>query len=411
MIYDHYAAPLSGLDRQMVEAIPAGGNWRNIPTSIPSKRLEQIRRSAALGEGSRSTYYGRLLWDRPAYTISTYFNRPGNGCYIHPASDRLITIREAARLQSFPDSYGFRGPLRKRCSLVGNAVPPLLAFHVASFLPKGLFVDLFAGAGGLSLGFEWAGHEPIAALDHDADAVATLATNRAGFSGALQADLSTTTGSGDALGKVRNLLGHRQLVGLVGGPPCQGFSTAGSSLADDPRNQLVSVMLDWAKQLRPEFVVLENVPALMWRRHKDVLAAIHAEFARIGYSTASVIMHAEGYGVPQLRRRLFVLAFRPDSTHVAWPKPIFDVSEPSFLRFQPGASEAASQHPPVTVADAISDLPIISTGSLDSASEYMSSPRTNYQRWARGLIGVREWIPPSEPIPVEVPSALTLPLN
>ncbi|MGE3344699.1 MAG: DNA (cytosine-5-)-methyltransferase [Vicinamibacterales bacterium] len=411
MIYDHYAAPLSELDQQMVQAVPAGGNWRNIPTHIPSRRLEQIRRSAALGEGSRSTYYGRLLWDRPAYTISTYFNRPGNGCFIHPSSDRLITIREAARLQSFPDSYAFRGPLRKRCSLVGNAVPPLLAFQIASFLPKGPFVDLFAGAGGLSLGFEWAGHEPVAALDHDADAVATIAANREAFSGALQADLSTATGSGEALGKVRALLGQRQVVGLVGGPPCQGFSTAGSCLADDPRNRLVSVMLDWAKELQPAFVVLENVPALMWRRHKGVLAAIHDEFERLGYGTASVILHAEGYGVPQLRRRLIVLAFRFNSPPVAWPKAGFRVLEPSFPRHQPGASEASSPLSPLTVADAISDLPIKPIDRLEDASDYESLPKTNYQRWARGLIDVHEWIPTTTAVPVEQSGAPTLPLN
>ena len=82
-IPNHYTPKLSDLDLQMVRAIPPGGNWKNIPVSIPSKRLEQIRESYARGGGSRSTYYGRLRPDAPSYTISTYFNRPGNGCYIH----------------------------------------------------------------------------------------------------------------------------------------------------------------------------------------------------------------------------------------------------------------------------------------------------------------------------------------
>src|SRR5665648_607474 len=98
MILDHVAGRLSELDREVVDAVPPGGNWRDLPSGFGSKRVDQIRESAARGEGSRSTYYGRLRWDRPAYTISTYFSRPGNGCFIHPESPRLITVREAARL-------------------------------------------------------------------------------------------------------------------------------------------------------------------------------------------------------------------------------------------------------------------------------------------------------------------------
>ena len=92
---------------RMVVAIPSGGNWKNIPLDVPSKRVEGIRLS-----GGRTTYYGRLRWDYPAYTIATYFNRPGNGCNIHPddasaniPQHRLISFREAARIQSFPDNF------------------------------------------------------------------------------------------------------------------------------------------------------------------------------------------------------------------------------------------------------------------------------------------------------------------
>lgn len=410
MIHDHYSAPLSGLDQEMVRAVPAGGNWRDIPAHLPSRRLDQIRKSAALGEGSRSTYYGRLLWDRPAYTISTYFNRPGNGCYIHPSSDRLITIREAARLQSFPDSYVFRGSLRNRCSLVGNAVPPLLAFQLARLLPTGPFVDLFAGAGGMSLGFEWAGHEPIAAIDHDTDAIGTLAANRPGFAGALHADLSCEAAERLVLDNVRQRLDRRKVCGLIGGPPCQGFSTAGSCLADDPRNHLVSILLRWAGELQPEFVLLENVPALMWKRHKGVLAEIHAEFSRIGYRSASVIMHAEGYGVPQLRRRLFLLAFR-DQLPVAWPAAVFDIIEPAFRRFQPGGLVSRSEVRPVSVAEAIGDLPTGSTRGLNETIDYLSAPTTPYQRWARGFIDIGDWVPKPHAVPPQPLDAPTLPLN
>lgn len=388
---DHYSAPLSVLDARMVRAVPPGGNWRNIPNDVPSRRLDQIRTSAAAGKGSRSTYYGRLSWDRPAYTISTYFNRPGNGCFIHPEADRLISIREAARLQSFPDSFRFVGSVRKRCVLVGNAVPPLLAYQLARALPQGPFVDLFAGAGGMSLGFEWAGHEHVMSVDHDHDAVATLKANdMAGL--AVEADLDDGVRANELISMVRAALNGRRLSGLVGGPPCQGFSTAGSSLANDPRNRLVLVMLRWAEALRPRFLLMENVPAMMWRRHRSVLPEIQARLARIGYHSVTAVVHAEGYGVPQLRRRLIILAFE-DPSVVALAAATHEIREPAFLKFQPGWSPDATLAASTSVADAISDLPTATSGELDDPVAYNGDARSLYQEWARGDLPLTDWIP------------------
>lgn len=177
MITDHVAGTLSDLDREVVRHVQPGGNWRDLPSDFPSRRIDQIRRSAAAGKGSRSTYYGRLMWDRPSYTISTFFSRPGNGCFIHPTADRLITIREAARLQSFPDAYKFAGPMRSRFVQVGNAVPPLLACQLAAMFERGSVVDLFSGCGGMSLGFELAGFELVAVADIDKYSNETFAIN------------------------------------------------------------------------------------------------------------------------------------------------------------------------------------------------------------------------------------------
>ena len=103
MIFNHYAAKLSDLDMHIVNCVPPGGNWKDIPETIPSQRLAQIRESYKAGKGSRSTYYGRLRPEMPAYTINTYFNRPGNGCNMHYEQNRTLSQREAARLQTFPD--------------------------------------------------------------------------------------------------------------------------------------------------------------------------------------------------------------------------------------------------------------------------------------------------------------------
>jgi Alw26I/Eco31I/Esp3I family type II restriction m6 adenine DNA methyltransferase len=91
-IPNHYSGNLSNLDKLIVNAVPPGGNWKNIPESVPSQRLKQIREGYAAGEGSRSTYYGRLSPNAPSYTINTYFSRPGNGCHIRP-EEFLSSVR------------------------------------------------------------------------------------------------------------------------------------------------------------------------------------------------------------------------------------------------------------------------------------------------------------------------------
>ena len=151
-LYNHISPRLSDMEWEMSKHIPAGGNWQNIPTHFPSKRLEQIRKS-----GGRTTYYGRLSYDKPSYTITTYFNRLGNSSNLHPVQQRMISTREGARLQSFKDEFIFYGSKSSQYKQIGNAVPPLLARAVAEtikpFIKNKTIIDLFSGAGGMSEGF------------------------------------------------------------------------------------------------------------------------------------------------------------------------------------------------------------------------------------------------------------------
>lgn len=392
-VYDHVAGRLSELDQEVVRHVPPGGNWRNLPEDFNSRRIEQIRRSAAAGEGSRSTYYGRLRWDRPSYTISTYFNRPGNGCFIHPEAPRLISVREAARLQTFPDSFRFAGQGRARFVQVGNAVPPTLAYQIARMLPKGRFADLFAGAGGLSLGFEWAGHELVAAVDNDAASVNTLRGSGVPSDRVLDLDLSTD----GAIASLAEMLGQpsRELDLLIGGPPCQGFSTAGKNLDTDPRNRLVHAFLRVVEEVRPRRMLMENVPALMFRRRRPVLQAILTRLAELGYVTSTAVLHAEAYGVPQLRRRLFVSGTLEGE--VLWPSPSFEILDPAQRPMQPGFSGRGTASQARTVADAIGDLPATTVDEADAGLPYEGSPRTPLQEWARGVIPIDELLPSVSP--------------
>jgi len=115
-----------------VKHIPPGGNYTNIPDEISTTRIMSFKKT-----GGRTTTYGRLHPEKPAYTINTYFNRPNVGANYHYEDERLITVREALRLQSFPDHFTpYYSNQRSLHMQVGNAVPPLLARAIAESLHK-----------------------------------------------------------------------------------------------------------------------------------------------------------------------------------------------------------------------------------------------------------------------------------
>lgn len=127
-LVSHQSMPtMSALDREFVRHIPPGGNYTSIPDSISTKRILSFKAT-----GGRTTTYGRLHPDRPAYTINTYFNRPNVGANYHHRHERLITVREALRLQSFPDHFSpVHRNQRSLHAQIGNAVPPLMAYALA----------------------------------------------------------------------------------------------------------------------------------------------------------------------------------------------------------------------------------------------------------------------------------------
>jgi DNA (cytosine-5)-methyltransferase 1 len=374
-VTDHVSGVLSALDKSVVAAVPPGGNWRDLPEDFPSQRVQQIRASAARGEGSRSTYYGRLRWDQPSYTISTYFNRPGNGCFIHPSESRLITVREAARLQTFPDYWRFRGTLRQRAVQIGNAVPPLLARAIAQMFEPGTVVDLFAGAGGLSLGAALAGHSVVAAVDNEPAAVLAHNLNMPGEA-AFVADLGEDSSARRAWREAAaRASGSVDL--LVGGPPCQGFSTAGNALKDDPRNRLLWSYVEAVDYFRPRALVIENVVALAQSRGRQQLSDVRKALVSMGYQTDVKILHAEGYGVPQRRRRTILVGTRGPLPE--WSPPDYVIEPPAFLSSQPEGPRTVAAS---TVFDAIGDLRVPEGANLDAAVR-LAGPLTTLQAWLR----------------------------
>ncbi len=131
-ITEHIIPQMSELDKYIISHVKPGGNYMDVPADVNSARIRRLQR-----DGGHTTCYGRLRPDAPSYTINTYFNRPNVGCNIHYSADRLITVREALRLQSFPDSYKLVSSSKQGKNLiVGNAVPPILAEIIAQKLKE-----------------------------------------------------------------------------------------------------------------------------------------------------------------------------------------------------------------------------------------------------------------------------------
>lgn len=132
LVNEHYIQPTSKLDDLIIKNLTPGGNYMDLPRDIPSLRIQRLQKF-----GGHTTCYGRLSPDKPSYTINTYFNRPNVGCNVHYSQERLITVREALRLQSFPDDYVFPKISKKaKNTIVGNAVPPLLSKALAGAVKK-----------------------------------------------------------------------------------------------------------------------------------------------------------------------------------------------------------------------------------------------------------------------------------
>jgi len=129
---DHEAPYLSEDHRLLIEHVPQGGTWRDIPPHLLPHRFRGMRRTDG------SNLLGRLDPKLPAYTITTQFNNITGGCFTHPYQDRALSIREGARLQTFPDTYEFVGTITSRRRQIGNAVPPILAQVMARQLAVAL---------------------------------------------------------------------------------------------------------------------------------------------------------------------------------------------------------------------------------------------------------------------------------
>lgn len=231
-------------------------------------------------------------------------------------------------------------------------------------------IDLFSGAGGMSLGFEQAGFDIVLAIDKDGYHVATHKRN---FPYGVSLCCSITDISGK---EIRKIIGLNKEIDLVfGGPPCQGFSHMGYRNLADPRNTLVDEFVRLVGEIRPKAFVMENVPGMQTGTTSEIFERAIKKFKKINYTITEPVqrLNAKNYGVPQDRVRLFVLGLRGE-----------------FKRFIPypwGRSENGLECP--TIAQALEGLPVVEKYEFlfreDKAPYEQGNVTSRYARIARGL--------------------------
>lgn len=225
-------------------------------------------------------------------------------------------------------------------------------------------IDLFAGAGGLSLGFEQAGFDVAAAVEIDPIHCAVHEFN---FPDSVPICASVVDLTGEAI-RCRAGLGGREIDVVFGGAPCQGFSMIGKRALDDPRNHLVFHYVRLIRELRPKYCVFENVKGLTVGEHRRFLHELVETFHEAGYEVLLPwrVLNAADFCVPQDRHRLFLIGTRRGLPLPAYPAPTGQT----------------------TVAEAIDDLPDADRFGQLLASDSVRADFDTIHPYARRLRGL-----------------------
>ena len=223
-------------------------------------------------------------------------------------------------------------------------------------------LDLFCGIGGLTLGLHRAGFECLGGADIWEEAGNTFQHNHPDIPFTL-ADL-TQVKSEELLQAIGSTADEVDVI--VGGPPCQGFSTVGKRNVSDPRNVLWTHYLELVRDIRPAYLVIENVEGMNVMSGGAIRDGIISAFGEVGYRMKSTILTSADYGVPQLRKRIVFLGWLPGVEEPGFPEP------------------TKNRTNWVSVRDAIFDLPPLGSGEKTNA--YASPPLTDYQREMRGAV-------------------------
>jgi DNA (cytosine-5)-methyltransferase 1 len=226
-------------------------------------------------------------------------------------------------------------------------------------------IDLFAGAGGLSLGFEQAGFDVVAAVEIDP---VHCAVHEFNFPECKVIAKSVTNLSGTRIREEAGI-GDRQVDVVFGGAPCQGFSLIGQRALDDPRNSLVKDFVRIVRELRASYFVFENVKGLTVGRHRKFLNELIEAFEESGYNVRREwqVLNAYNYGVPQDRQRLFLIGAR---------KGLAIPNYPDAITSKPGKQNGLPKGP--TCLDALGDLP-----DVEQFKKLLETDEVETSKWGK----------------------------
>lgn len=219
-------------------------------------------------------------------------------------------------------------------------------------------LDLFCGCGGISQGFELAGYHIVGGVDFNEDATRTFQHN---FKDAKVLCTDITTVSDEQIKEL-----YKDVHVIVGGPPCQGFSSANrwQKESDDPRNKLFFQYLRFVKVLKPKIVMIENVRGLLTRDNGYAKERIETLLREMGYNVSMKVLCASDYGVPQNRNRAIIIGIKSKQ-----PQKVFDFDK-------------ISQLPKVTVEDAIGELYAFEDTGANTFL-LKGTPSSDYRRYLR----------------------------
>lgn len=255
-------------------------------------------------------------------------------------------------------------------------------------------IDLFAGAGGMSLGFEQAGFDVAAAVEIDP---IHCAIHKFNFPDCAVIPQSVAEISGDKIRRRAGLEG-REIDCVFGGPPCQGFSMIGQRVLDDPRNRLVTDFVRLVAELDAKTFVFENVKGLTLGKHRDFLDELVQAFDARGYQVRLPwrVLDAACYGVPQHRQRLILFGAKKGVELPDYPLAITNPADgrrnvPG-LPLGPNCKDAFGDLPDAERFETLSEIDVVKTTAFKAPSTYAAEMRcmTN-EAWHYGR--VRDWSP------------------
>lgn len=356
-----------------IALVPEGGNYKDLPQGWGESRKFHMA-------------WTRLDGNAPSRTVDT-----GHRNIFHYELNRVPTVRENARIQSFPDDFVFMGTKTQQSRQVGNAVPPLLGYALGKELAKIIenssnekstsklkAIDLFAGCGGLMDGFEQTGlFTTLAAVEWEKMPCVNLVrrlSDKWNYADAdkrvLCFDIQRTEelfdgwndpkyGASKGLDSLVLPAGGIDLV--IGGPPCQAYSIAGrvrdeNGMRNDYRNYLFESYLKIVNHYKPKAFVFENVPGILSAKPEDrlIIDIIQEGFRNCGYyvlqNLKNAIIDFTEYGVPQNRKRIIIFGLRIDEFGE-------DVCKKHVEQFYNDILPKHKVKKKMTVREAIGDLP------------------------------------------------------